>query len=99
MHVHQKHDKTKSSDHFEASKAPLPIVTDTVFFPAKSVNEALLTSDKVFPFSLGMDRVNDDMSSAVILTLDYDGTMRIFLRKSCIDNILDAATPRGGMLS
>ncbi|KAL7530813.1 hypothetical protein ACHAXR_003686, partial [Thalassiosira sp. AJA248-18] len=93
------HDKTKSSDHFEASKAPLPIVTDSVFFPARSVKEALLSSDNVFPFSLGMDRVDDDMSSAVILTLDYDGTMRVFLRKSCIDNILDAATPRGGTMT
>ena len=93
------HDKTKYSDYFEASKASLPIVTDTVFFRPKSVTEALLSSDQVFPFALGMDRVDDDMSSAAILTLDYDGTMRVFLRKSCIDNILDAATPRGNTVT
>mmetsp|Transcript_29502 Transcript_29502/g.53521 ORF Transcript_29502/g.53521 Transcript_29502/m.53521 type:complete len:1028 (-) Transcript_29502:86-3169(-) len=99
MKVHQTHDKTKSSDNFEASKASLPIVTDSAFFPSRSISEALLSSDQVFPFSLGMDRVDDDLSSAAILTLDYDGTMRVFLRKSCIDNILDAATPRGGTMT
>lgn len=93
------HDKTKYSDYFEASKASLPIVTDTVFFRPKSMIEALLSSDKVFPFALGMDRVDDDMSSAAILTLDYDGNMRVFLRKSCIDNILDASTPRGNTMT
>lgn len=93
------HDKAKYSDYFEASKASLPIVTDTVFFRPKSVIEALLSSDQVFPFALGMDRVDDDMSNAAILTLDYDGTMRVFLRKSCIDNILDAATPRGNTIT
>ena len=99
MGVHLTHSKTKSSDNFEASRAHLPIVTDTVFFRSKSVNEALLSSNHVFPFALGMDRVGDDMSSAAILTLDYDGTMRVFLRKSCIDNILDAATPRGNTMT
>ena len=94
MKVHQTRDKKKSSDYFEASKAPLPIVTDSVFFPSRSMKEALVSSD-VFPFSLGIDRVDDDMSSAAILTLDYDGTMRVFLRKSCIDALLDASTPRG----
>jgi WD40 repeat protein len=93
------HDKTKHTDYFEASKATLPIVTDTVFFRPKSVIEALLSSDQVFPFALGLDRVDDDMSSAAILTLDYDGTMRVFLRKSCIDNILDASTPRGNTMT
>ncbi|KAL9180168.1 hypothetical protein ACHAXT_008138 [Thalassiosira profunda] len=97
--IHHTHDKTKSSHHFEASKAPLPIVTDSVFFPGKSVDEALLSSDKVFPFSLGIDRVDDDVSNAAILTLDYDGCLRVFLRKSCIDNILEAATPRGGEIA
>ncbi len=92
------HDKTKHSDFFEASKTTLPIVTDTVFFRPKSVIEALLSS-QVFPFALGLDRVDDDMSSAAILTLDYDGTMRVFLRKSCIDNILDASTPRGNTMT
>mmetsp|Transcript_16090 Transcript_16090/g.34015 ORF Transcript_16090/g.34015 Transcript_16090/m.34015 type:complete len:1048 (-) Transcript_16090:54-3197(-) len=99
MKVHQTNDKTKRTDHFEASKASLPIVTESAFFPTRSINEALLSSSQVFPFSLGMDRVDDDMSSAAILTLDYDGTMRVFFRKTCIDNILDAATPRGGTMT
>lgn len=93
--INQTRDKTKSSDYFEASKAELPIVTDSVFFPSKSMKESLVSSE-VFPFTLGIDRVDDDFSSAAILTLDYDGTMRVFLRKSCIDQILDASTPRGG---
>ena len=119
--LHKTKDKARSSDYFEASKAQLHIVTDTLFFPYKSVKEALLTSH-IFPFQFSMDRVEDDLSSAVsimllfasqriyiqqsadfffqaILTLDYDGTMRVFLKKSCVDNLLDTATPRGGHLA
>lgn len=96
--LHKTKDKAKSPDYFEASKAQLPIVTDTVFFPYRSVKESLLSSH-IFPFQLSMDRVDDDLSSAAVLTLDYDGTMRVFLRKSCIDNLLDTATPRGGHLA
>jgi len=96
--LHKTKDKARSSDYFEASKAQLPIVTDTLFFPYKSVKEALLTSH-IFPFQFSMDRVEDDLSSAAILTLDYDGTMRVFLKKSCVDNLLDTATPRGGHLA
>jgi len=92
-------DKSKSTDYFEASKASLPIVTDTLFFPTKTVRESLLTSKEVFPLSLGMDRIDDDFSSAAILTLDYDGTIRVFVRKTCIDNILEACTPRGGTMA
>lgn len=91
-------EKAMSHASFEASKSDLPIVTDTVFFPGKSLREALASSD-VFPFALGMDRVDDDLSNAAILTLDYDGRMRVFLRKSCLDNILDSCTPRGGMIT
>lgn len=118
--LHKTKDKARSSDYFEASKAQLPIVTDTLFFPYKSVKEALLTSH-IFPFQFSMDRVEDDLSSAVSImyclrfkdyiwtavswlflgnvTLDYDGTMRVFLKKSCVDNLLDTATPRGGHLA
>eukprot|EP00956_Cyclotella_meneghiniana_P006732 scaffold8963_cov63-Cyclotella_meneghiniana.AAC.5 len=97
--LHKTKDKARSSDYFEASKAQLPIVTDTLFFPYKSVKEALLTSH-IFPFQFSMDRVEDDLSSAVSnVTLDYDGTMRVFLKKPCVDNLLDTATPRGGHLA
>ena len=99
MNVHLTHDKTKSSEHFEASRSELPVVTDTAFFRPKSVNEALLSSDKIFPFALGMNHIDDDMSNAAILTTDYDGTLRVFFRQSCIDRILDAATPRGNTMT
>jgi len=92
-------DKTKCTDYFEASKAPLPIVTDTLFFPTKTVRESLLSSKEMFPLSLGMDRIDDDFASAAILTLDYDGTIRVFIKKTCIDNILEACRPRGGTMA
>lgn len=92
-------DKTKSTYYFEATKATLPVVTDTLFFPSKTVRESLLTSEEVFPLSLGMDRIEDDLSTAIMLTLDYDGKMRIFVRKTCIDNILEACTPQGGTMA
>ena len=98
INVHLIHEKTKSSEHFEASVSELPIVTDTAFFRSKSVNEALLSSDKIFPFALGMNHIDDDMSNAAILTTDYDGTIRVFFRQSCIDRVLDAATPRGNTM-
>ena len=68
--LHKTKDKAKSSDYFEASKAQLPIVTDAVFFPYRSVKEALLSSH-IFPFQLSMDRVDDDLSSAVSLFVRY----------------------------
>jgi hypothetical protein len=46
-----------------------------------------------------MDRIEDDLSTAIMLTLDYDGKMRIFVRKTCIDNILEACTPQGGTMA
>ncbi|KAL7453031.1 hypothetical protein ACHAWC_004728 [Mediolabrus comicus] len=92
-------DKTKSTYYFEATKATLPVVTDTLFFPSKTVRESLLTSEEVFPLSLGMDRIEDDLSTAIMLTLDYEGKMRIFVRKTCIDNILEACTPQGGTMA
>ena len=92
-------DKTKWTDYFQASKASLPIVTDTLFFPTEAVRESLLTSGEMFPLSLGMDRVEDDFSSAAILTLDYDGAIRVFVRKTCLDNILEASVPRDGTMT
>ena len=75
-------DKTKSTYYFEATKATLPVVTDTLFFPSKTVRESLLTSEEVFPLSLGMDRIEDDLSTAIMLTLDYDGKMRILCEEN-----------------
>ena len=92
-------DTTKSTYYFEATKATLPVVTDTLFFSSTTVRESLLTSEEVFPLSLGMDRIEDDLSTAIMLTLDYDGRMRIFVRKTCIDNILEASTPQGGTMA
>jgi len=102
MQVQSTKDKTKSTDYFVASKGSLPIVTDTLFFPTKAVRESLLNSEELFPhshISLAMDRIQDDFSNAAILTLDHDGAMRVFIRKSCLDNILDACTPRGGAMT
>ena len=78
--LHKTKDKARSSDYFEASKAQLPIVTDTLFFPYKSVKEALLTSH-IFPFQFSMDRVEDDLSSAVSIMLLF-ASQRIYIQQS-----------------
>jgi len=88
------YDRSKSYESFEASRASLPIVTDTVFVPSMGLKEALISS-KLFPSLLSMDNVKHDMSSAAIITSDYEGTIRVFVRKSCIDAVYYAAGPEG----
>jgi len=36
-----------------------------------------------------------DLSGAAIVTGDYDGTIRVFLRRSCLDAAFRAAGPEG----
>ena len=45
----------------------------------------------------GMVR-GEDMSSAAVVTGDYDGTVRVFMRKSLLDAAFFAAGPEGSLL-
>jgi len=84
------YDKVNTHECFEASKANPPIVTDTIFVPSKSMKEALRAS-RMFPSMDFVSNVAYDMSSAAIVSCDYEGTIRVFLRKSCLDAVYNAA--------
>eukprot|EP00550_Attheya_septentrionalis_P009412 CAMPEP_0198297208 /NCGR_PEP_ID=MMETSP1449-20131203/36014_1 /TAXON_ID=420275 /ORGANISM="Attheya septentrionalis, Strain CCMP2084" /LENGTH=953 /DNA_ID=CAMNT_0043998079 /DNA_START=177 /DNA_END=3038 /DNA_ORIENTATION=- len=89
-----KYDRSKTYESFEATRGPLPIITDASFIPGDVFKEAILTSG-LFPSLSTLDHVPEDWSSSCILTTDYDGNIRVFLRKKCLDNVFRAAGPEG----
>lgn len=88
------YDKTKAIESFEATRAEPQIITATLFMPAECVKNAFLSSG-LFPTLSSLDHIDHDMSSAAIVTADYEGTIRVFLRKTCIDNVIHSAGPAG----
>jgi len=84
-----RHDTVTSYESFEVTKADPYAVTDTVFVPGKSMRRGLEFSG-LFPSLLSPDnrqrRLHHDLSSAAIVTSDYEGTIRVFIRSSCIDD-------------
>ena len=90
------YDKVKSFECFEASKADPPIVTDATFVPTRSMKSALLSSG-MFPTLHTVDHITHDMSSAGIVTCDYEGTIRVFIRRSSLDVLFHAAGPTSFM--
>lgn len=88
------YDKVKAHEWFEATTADPAIVTDATFAPSSTVKEAILSSG-LFPTLYSLNQINHDFSSSVIIACDYEGTMRVFLRKSCIDSVSHAAGPGG----
>jgi WD40 repeat protein len=92
------HDKVKAHEWFEAATGDTPIVTDACFVPRKCLKESMLSSG-LFPTMISLDNINHDFSSAAIVACDYQGTMRIFLRRTCIDAVSYAAGPAGHSIS
>jgi len=79
----------------EAPKSGQAIVTDAHFVPSSSVKKAISESG-LFPTLSDLDQLNKvthDFSSAIILTCDLEGTMRVFLRKSCLNDLSHASGP------
>ena len=92
------YDKVKAHEWFEAtsSTADPAIVTDASFAPSATVKEALLGSG-LFPtlYTESLNRVNHDFSSSVVVACDYEGSMRVFLRKSCLTLVSQCAGAGG----
>ncbi len=88
------YDKVKAFEYFEASTASLPIVTEAQFAPSRSTKNAFLNSG-LFPSLTSLDHIHHDFSSAMIVTCDYDGTIRVFLRRSSFEAVVYAAGPAG----
>ncbi len=88
------YDKVKAYESFEATKADPPVVTDALFVSGTTVKNAFLSSG-LFPTLHSLHHVQHDFSSAVIITFDYEGTMRVFLRRACFDAVCHVAGPMG----
>ena len=94
------YDRNKSFEWFEAiatKNHDTPIITDAKFIHSTQVKNALQASG-LFPSlkeTKQMDQVNHDFGSAMIVTCDFDGTLRLFLRKKCMDAVHFAAGPQG----
>ena len=89
------YDKVKSSESFEGTKGEERIVLDTAFIPDICLEQAILASG-LFPTIPNLDHIIDqDLSSAGIVTADYEGTIRVYLRKSLLDSIMHSAGPAG----
>lgn len=71
-----------------------PIVTEALFAPTISAKNAVLGSN-LFPTIKNIHNVNYDFSTAMIVSSDYDGTIRVFVRKSCFDAMIFASGPEG----
>jgi len=84
------YDKVSEYETFEVTKADPYAVTDTIFVPGKSMRRGLELSG-LFSGLLSPDnrhrRLHHDLSSAAIVTSDYEGTIRVFIRSSCIDDV------------
>ena len=81
------YDKVKRLAWFKASTADPPIITEALFSPSASTKKALLHSG-LFPSLHNLDHINHDFSSAMIVTCDYQGTMRVFLRRASFDAVV-----------
>jgi len=53
------------------------------------VRQGLLYSG-LFPEFSERVRVRHDLSSAALVTSDYAGTVRVFLRRACLDDVMKA---------
>jgi len=72
-------------------------ITDAIFAPAQVVKDAMLACD-LFCTTLNysaMERIPYDFSSAVIVAGDDEGTLRVFMKRSCLDTVARASGPEG----
>jgi WD40 repeat protein len=72
-------------------------VTEAIFAPSQSVKDALLACDlfRTTLNSSAMGRIPYDFSSAFVVAGDNEGTLRIFMKRSCLDTVLRASGPEG----
>ena len=74
----------------KAVKPVLPIVTETIFVPEIIVKEAVI-NDTLLPSLQTIDQIDYDWSSAMVVTSDYEGTIRVFVQKHCLDVVARAS--------
>ena len=91
-----RHEKCRACESFHATTASPSVITDAHFIPSNVLKQALKESG-LFP-TLSTDlfgSLDHDFSSSAIITCDYEGTVRILLRKELLDDAIRAAGPEG----
>jgi len=91
-----RHEKCRSCESFRATTANPSVITDAHFIPSNVLKRALKESG-LFP-TLSTDlfgSLDHDFSSSAVITCDYEGTIRILLRKKILDDAIRAAGPEG----
>lgn len=86
----QNSDQTKSYSYFKATDADPDIITNALFVPATQCKNALFRSG-LFPNLKKLDHVLHDFSDKIVITSDYDGAIRVFVRQDCIGKLFDAS--------
>jgi len=82
-----KKDKNKSYESFESTKASLPIVTEALFVPTKSVKHCF-NSSGVLAGGTSYD-TQYDLSASMVVASDYDGSIRVYLKKATFDEMVE----------
>lgn len=85
---HKRYDRNRYCARFSACDAALEIVTEAVFIP-ESVAKESVTSGKISPSI--MSQLHYDWSSAMVITSDYEGTIKVLIQKLCLDVVTRAS--------
>jgi len=81
-----RYDKVRTYKTFEVTKADPNAVTNTIFVPSKSMRRSIQNSG-LFPSLSVQQSFPHDLSSAAIITCDYEGTIRVFIQGAYIDKM------------
>lgn len=96
IHTSRGIEKCWASESFQVTNYQRkPIVTDAHFVPTNVLKRAMKRSGLFPTISDQLDDLNHDLSSAAIITCDYEGSIRILLRKQVFDDTIKAAGPEG----
>eukprot|EP00594_Rhizosolenia_setigera_P020007 CAMPEP_0178979084 /NCGR_PEP_ID=MMETSP0789-20121207/25600_1 /TAXON_ID=3005 /ORGANISM="Rhizosolenia setigera, Strain CCMP 1694" /LENGTH=288 /DNA_ID=CAMNT_0020669059 /DNA_START=206 /DNA_END=1072 /DNA_ORIENTATION=- len=102
------YERVKSCEWFEAISRlnhPTPVITDAHFVKPHILKTVLLESN-LFPV---LKRMNDyydsilyqyeNLANSMVVSCDYGGSIRVFLRKSCLDYLYFTAGPNGPLVT
>ena len=96
--AHKKADRSNTCTSFDpyngTTNAGQRVVTEALFVPSSCVKRAFLMS-QLFPSLDSLDHVKYDFGSAMIVTGDDEGKIKIFMKRSSLDTVIRAAGPDG----
>ena len=96
IHTSRGHEKVWANESFQVSNYQRkPIITDAHFVPSIVLKRAMKRSGLFSTILSQLDDLDHDLSSCAIITCDYEGSIRILLRKHLFDDAIKAAGPEG----